>query len=221
MSVVIEHLPLVRSVAGQIAAGAPASVQYEDLVQIGVIGLIKAEERYEPISGVDFGAYARTCIRGAIIDGLREVDAVSRQTRRNLRRVESSKRLLEHRLRRHPTESEAAAELGVPLEEYQATVDADVFLTSYDEILDIEGESFASEEGDPMQQLLDKERLQRAVTAIAALPDRDRKIMTMIYDQNMMFKEIGQVIGLHETRIWKLHKEILCKLRTKLEADDE
>lgn len=221
MSLVIEHLPLVRSVAGQIAAGAPASVQYDDLVQIGVIGLIEAEARYEPVPGVEFGVYARSRIRGAIIDGLREVDVVSRKTRRNLRRLESSKRFLEHRLGRQSTESEAAAELGMPLSEYQGTIDADVLVTSYEEMLDVEGDSVAFEGDDPLQQLLDKERLQRAVDAIAALPDRDRKIMTMIYDKNMMFKEIGQVIGLHETRIWQLHKEILHKLRARLEEGDE
>ena len=221
MSVVLEHMPLVRSVAGQVAAGAPASVQYDDLVQIGAIGLIEAVARYEPVPGVDFGAYARTRIRGAIIDGLREVDVVSRKTRSNLRRLEFSKRLLEHRLGRYPTESEASAEAGIPLKEYQAIVDADVFLTSYEEVLDVEGDSFASKGSDPVQHLLDRERLQRAVDAIATLPDRDRKVLTMIYDQDMKLKDIGQAMGLHETRIGQLHKEILRKLRTMLETADE
>jgi RNA polymerase sigma factor for flagellar operon FliA len=220
-----EYSPLVRRLAHHMMAKLPASVQVDDLIQVGLIGLSEALTRFEASQGVQFETFATQRIRGAMIDELRENDWMSRGSRKSQREIEVALRRLEHRLGRSPAESEIAAELGMNLAEYQALLNK-VRGTQLVYLEDMAGsgdgeDSFldrhvVDNDSDPMQMLRDQRLRQALVDAIKLLPEREQYIMSMYYEKDMNLKEIAAVLGITESRVCQLHSQSIARLRSKM-----
>jgi len=221
-----QYSPLVHRLAHHMIAKLPASVEVDDLIQVGMIGLTEALARYEPSQGVQFETFASQRIRGAMLDELREGDWLSRGSRKMQKDIEHAVQKLEQRLQRAPKESEIASELGVPLAEYQQMLsrvrgaqlvyledmsgkgdDEDHFLDRY---------LPADAQSDP-QSLLGDQRMRSAlIDAINKLPEREQYVMSMYYEHDMNLKEIAAVLGVTESRICQLHSQSIARLRARL-----
>ena len=223
-----QYQPLVRKLAHHMMAKLPASVQVDDLIQVGLIGLSEALARYEVAQGVQFETFATQRIRGAMIDELRDNDWMSRGSRTSQKDIETALRRLEHRLGRSPLESEIAAELGMTLADYQALL-GKVRGTQLVYLEDMTGKGDGEEgflerhdtednHGDPMQVLRDQRLRQSLVGAIKALPEREQYVMSMYYEQDMNLKEIATVLGVTESRVCQLHSQSIARLRAKMRA---
>ena len=216
--------PMVTRIAKQFAARVPANVTFDDLVQAGLIGLLEASRRYDPTSGVPFEAFATPRIRGAMTDELREHDWMSRQKRRDLREVEDAARRLSQRLGRTPTQAEIARELDVPLSEVQDTVaDADVgrpciMPADEDSDADFLEERFASEGPDPSQQCSESQFRRDLAKSIGKLPERERMVMGLYYEQELNLREIAAVMDVTESRVCQIHRQAIERLQDSLSA---
>ena len=223
-----QYQPLVRKLAHHMMAKLPASVQVDDLIQVGLIGLSEALSRYEVAQGVQFETFATQRIRGAMIDELRDNDWMSRGSRKSQKDIEHALRRLEHRLGRAPLESEIAAELGMSLADYQTLLGKVrgtqlVYLEDMNHGGDgedgfLERHESDDSSGDPMEVLRDQRLRQSLVDAIKRLPEREQFVMSMYYEQDMNLKEIAAVLGVTESRVCQLHSQSIARLRTKMRA---
>jgi RNA polymerase sigma factor for flagellar operon FliA len=225
---VSRYLPLVKRIAHHQMARLPANVQLDDLVQNGMIGLLDALARYEEGFGAQFETYAGQRIRGAMLDGLRDNDWLPRQVRREMRRVEASLQRLEQRNGRAPSEGELAEDLGMPLAEYQHLMqEAKGHQLLYlEDFAGEEGEDFldrhlGSSVEDPLALLEDKDLRQHLVKAIAALPEREKLLMALHYDEELNLKEIGEILGVTESRVSQLHSQAIARIRASLLGTDK
>lgn len=215
--------PMVRRVASQMIARLPASVELDDLVQAGMIGLFDALGRYEADMGAQFETFAMQRIRGAMLDELRSGDWLPRSVRRNQRTIERAIQKTEQQLQRTPTEAEVAAELGLSLSDYQQLL-AEARggqLVYIDEAADQDDDDFLdrhlpSKAPDPLEQLRDGRFRMALVEAIKDLPQREQLVMSMYYEQDLHLKEIGAVLGVTESRVSQLHSQAVARLRGKL-----
>lgn len=220
-----QYSPLVRRLAHHMMAKLPPSIQVDDLIQVGLIGLHEALTRYEATQGVQFETFATQRIRGAMIDELRENDWMSRGSRKSQKEIEVALRRLEHQLGRSPVESEIAAQLDMTLLEYQ-TLLGKVKGTQLVYLEDMNGgddgdDSFLDRhmldaEADPLQMLRNQRLRQSLVEAIKNLPEREQYIMSMYYENDMNLKEIAQVLGVTESRVCQLHSQSIARLRAKM-----
>ncbi|AGH74141.1 RNA polymerase sigma factor FliA [Edwardsiella piscicida] len=217
------YAPLVRHEALRLQVRLPASVELDDLLQAGGIGLLHAVERYDAMQGTAFTTYAIQRIRGAMLDELRSRDWVPRSVRRNARGVSAAMQRAEQRLGRTPGDSEIAQEMGIPLEEYQQILlDTNTSqLFSYDEWREEHGDSAEpaleqSEEANPLRQLLESDLRGRVIAAIEALPEREKLVLTLYYQEELNLKEIGAVLEVGESRVSQLHSQAIKRLRTRL-----
>ena len=213
-------IPLVKRVAYHLMARLPPSVQFDDLVQNGMIGLLDALSRYEDGFGAQFETYASQRIRGAMLDGLRENDWLPRQLRKELRRIEAAITQLEHSAGRAPSETELAAALGMPLGEYQKILgDARGHQLVYLEDFSEEGEEdflerhLTDNDADPLKLLEDKNLKLVLIHAIEKLPEREKLMMALYYEQELNLREIGEVMGVSESRVCQLHSQAVTRLR--------
>ena len=216
-----EYAQLVKRLAHQMMARLPSSVQIDDIIQAGMMGLLDAASRYDELHGAQFETYATQRIRGAMLDELRAADWLPRTLRRDMRRIETAISRLQQRLGRSPNESEIAEELKVPLAEYQQMLQKSrgAQLVYYE---DFHGEDnddfferfeFGNNDDDPMD-LLENERFKaELVHAIESLPERERMLMGMLYEQEMNLREIGEVLGVSESRVSQLHSQAVARLR--------
>lgn len=222
-----QYVPLVQRLAHHMIAKLPPNVELDDLIQVGMIGLVDALSRFEESHGVQFETFATQRIRGAMLDELREGDWMSRGSRKSQKQIEQAMHRLEHRLGRTPLESEIAAELQMPLPEYQTLLGRVrgtqlVYLEDIGASADDE-EGFldrhvADEEADPMSLLKDQRLRSALVAAIETLPERERYIMGMYYEQDMNLKEIAAVLGVTESRVCQLHSQSIARLRAKMRS---
>ncbi len=222
-----QYQPLVRRLAHYMMAKLPASVEVDDLIQVGLIGLADALSRYEASQGVQFETFATQRIRGAMLDELRGNDWMSRGSRKSQKEIETTMRRLEHRLGRSPIESEIAAEMGMSLVDYQSLL-GKVRGTQLVYLEDMsrngeEDDSFldrhvADSEADPMKMLRDHRLRESLVAAIKSLPEREQYIMSMYYEQDMNLKEIAAVLDVTESRICQLHSQSIARLRAKMRS---
>ncbi|WP_300658869.1 RNA polymerase sigma factor FliA [Hydrogenophaga sp.] len=220
-----KYSPLVRRLAHHMIAKLPPSVELDDLIQVGMIGLTEAIARFEPTQGVQFETFASQRIRGAMIDELREGDWMSRGSRKSQKDIEQAVSRLQQKLQRVPKESEIAAELGMPLADYQHLL-AKVRGTQLVYLEDISGDSddedgfldrhMGDSEADPSAKLQDHRMRTALVAAINVLPEREQQIMSMYYEHDMNLKEIAAVLGVTESRICQLHSQSIARLRSKL-----
>jgi RNA polymerase sigma factor for flagellar operon FliA len=219
-----QYSPLVRRLAHQMIAKLPANVELDDLIQVGMIGLNDALSRFDAGQGVQFETFATQRIRGAMLDELRGADWMSRGNRKHQRDIESALHRVEQRLGRAPTESEIAAEMGLPLADYQSLL-AKVRGTQLVYLEDIGGDDgendfldrhVAEEGADPLAMLSDHRMRMALVEAIKNLPEREQYVMSMYYEEDMNLKEIAAVLGVTESRVCQLHSQAIARLRTKL-----
>jgi len=217
------HAPLVKRIAYHLLARLPANVQVDDLIQAGMIGLLEAGKKYDSSKGASFETYAGIRIRGAMLDEVRKGDWVPRSVHRNTRMVSEAIRAIEARVGRDAKDQEVAAELKLSLEDYYGilsdTLGSRMF--SFDDLLE-DGEQGGLREDastahfEPSRDLED-ERFQAALAdAIANLPERERLVLALYYDEELNLKEIGEVLGVSESRVSQLHSQCAARLRARL-----
>lgn len=217
-----EYAPLVRRIAHHLMARLPSHVVLEDLLQSGMMGLLEAARRYDSGKGASFETYAGIRIRGAIIDEVRRGDWTPRSVHRNGRRISEAIAQVEHRTGRDATDAEVAAELGIGLAEYHALLQdsVDSRLFSYDQLTDSAEDSpveqFASPDPDPGSKLEGEGFRQALAQAISTLPERERLVLSLYYDEELNLKEIGQILGVSESRVSQIHSQAALRLRGRL-----
>ncbi|MGB9108331.1 MAG: RNA polymerase sigma factor FliA [Telluria sp.] len=218
-----EHMPLVKRLAHQMKAKLPPSVEVDDLIQAGMIGLLDAINRYEENHGAQFETYAVLRIRGAMLDELRSNDWMPRSTRQNMRKVEQAMAALQQQLGRPPSESEIAKSLKLPLADYQEMLgdSGGHQLVYYEDFHDEDGndswlDRYAVDDDDPLRALLETDFRQAVIDAIDNLPPREKILMGLYYEEELNLKEIGAVMGVSESRVSQLHSQAVGRLRTYL-----
>jgi RNA polymerase sigma factor for flagellar operon FliA len=219
-AVIEAHLPLVKRIAYHLMSRLPASVEADDLIQAGLIGLLDAVARFDDSQGAHFETYATQRVRGAMLDELRDSDWASRTLRKASRQIETAIHVLQQRLQRPPTEQEIAGQLGIGIHEYfellsdtrgaQLVYYEDLNASDNEDFL----ERFVGELAAGPFEILSDQHFKKALTkAVVELPDREKTIMGMYYEQEMNFKEIGSVLGVSESRICQLHGQAIARLR--------
>ena len=217
--------PLVNRMARHIAAGVPSSVEVGDLVQCGMIGLWDAAKRYEN-EGAEFETYATHRIRYAMLDMLRDADALPRSVRRNLRSVEATISRLEQKHGRAPTEAEIAKAMNMKLADYQRLLQdgRGYQMLSYEDFTADEDDSFldryaVDHQADPLHVLEDLSLRETLIAAIDNLPAREKAVMGMYYEQELTLKQIGEVLGVTESRVSQIHTQAVARLRVGLKGN--
>jgi RNA polymerase sigma factor for flagellar operon FliA len=220
---IIEFTPLVKRIAYHMLTRLPASVQVDDLIQAGMIGLLDAVSRYEGSYGRQFESYAAQRIRGSILDELREADWLPRSIRKKMRSIETAVSLLEQRNGCSPSEQELAKELNMTLDEYHETLQSarGAQLIYYEDFQQDDEEPFldrlcSDSESDPLNALLDDNFRTQLIAAIDNLPPREKQVMGMHYEQEMNLREIGEVLGVSESRVCQLHTQAIARLRSRM-----
>jgi RNA polymerase sigma factor for flagellar operon FliA len=217
-----DYAPLVKRIAYQLAARLPASVQVDDLMQAGMLGLLDALQNFDEHQGAQFETYASQRIRGAMLDELREIDWAPRSVRKNAREIEQTISTLQQKLGRAPMEQEIADAMGVTLAEYQSML-ADVrghMLLYYEDFHDEEGDpvelNLPDSRATPFEALHDAGLRSALIRAIEALPEREKMVMAMYYQEDLNLKEIGAVLGVSESRVCQIHTQAVMRLRSML-----
>jgi RNA polymerase sigma factor FliA len=225
---VVAYSPLVKYVAGRMASGLPAHVEEADLISYGLVGLINAIERFEVEREIKFETYAITRIKGSIIDELRSLDWVPRSVRARAREIEKANAKLEHQLQRAPTDEEMAAELKMGVEEFQdALVQiSNSTIAALDELWSVSDSSgdavslldtLTDESAPDPAAVMDQTDLKdRVADAIARLPEREKLVVALYYYENLTLREIGEVLGVTESRVSQLHTKAVLRLRGRL-----
>lgn len=222
---ILQFAPLVRYVVGRMAVTLPSTVDQEDLYGYGVIGLIHAIERFSLDRGVKFETFAITRIRGAIIDELRSQDWVPRSVRSRARELSTAVAQLEGELKRAPDEAEIAQAMGLTLMELHALQgEATSPFLSLDELVQVGDDghsitwldSMVESKPGPVAQLEETEFVDQMAQAIDALPERERLLLSLYYNDGLTLKEIGAVMGVSESRVCQLHTQATLRLRTRL-----
>lgn len=223
---IVYYSPFVKYVAGRVLASLPRHFDEEDLVSYGIIGLIDAIERFEIDRNLRFETYAIPRIKGAIIDELRSIDWVPRSVRTKARAVEQAVTHLEATLRRTPNDAEVAAELDMSVGEFHKALRkiSTVGMMALDEVLrggdrserSTLGETLPDGSWGPVDTFEAKESKEALVAAVAAMPDRERTVLMMYYYDGLTLTEIGQVLGVTESRVCQIHTKALRQLRSKL-----
>ncbi len=218
-----DFAPLVKRIAYHMMLRMPASVQVDDLIQAGMIGLIEASQKYDASRGASFETYAGIRIRGAIVDEMRRGDWVPRSVHRNARRVARAVAAVEARTGRDASDAEVAAELEVSLEEYfEMLQDANGSrLFSYEETFgeedsNIDASEHSSAFASPLEGVQREGLKQALAEAITQLPERERMVLALYYDQELNLKEIGLVLGVSESRVSQIHSQAAARLRNRL-----
>lgn len=220
-----QYAYLVKRIALHMIARLPASVQLDDLIQAGMIGLLEAAQKFDGSKGASFETYAGIRIRGAIVDEMRRGDWVPRSVHRNARRIAETMNYLEGRLGREATDAEIAAEMEVSLDEYHAMANDSVSgrLFSLDETLHEEEinttQIAVSEMLQGPAEVTQRRALQKDLArAIDELPEREKLVLSLYYEEEMNLKEIGLVLGVSESRVSQIHTQAALKLKKKLSS---
>ncbi len=215
---VLGHAELVKRIAYHMVGRLPPSVDVDDLIQAGMIGLIEAAANFTSDRGANFSTYAGIRIRGAMLDELRKVDWTPRSVHRKAREVAEAVRKVENELGRDARDVEVAASMGLALEDYHHllvdSLGARVF--SLDQLED-ESEIEAAAEG-PLAEVEQADFREAIVEAIQTLPEREQLVMSLYYEQEMNLKEIGAVLNLTESRVCQIHGQALGRLRARLQV---
>lgn len=216
-----EYAPLVKRIAHHLMARLPASVSLDDLIQSGMLGLLEAAKRYEPGRGASFETYVGIRIKGAMLDELRKGDWTPRSVHRNARQIAETMRQLEHQLGRDPTDAEVASAMGLSQTEYYNTLkDArGTKLFHFTELSDDDGEYIFKQATDQSDLSSDIEReslFKSLVQAIEGLPEREKLVLALYYTEQLNLKEIGEVLGVSESRVSQIHSQAALRLRSKM-----
>lgn len=219
--VVNKHAALVKRIAYHLMSRLPPSVQADDLIQAGMIGLLEASRNYDAGQGASFETYAGIRIRGAMLDEIRRNDWAPRSVHRKARKLADAVRQIESRERRDARDHEVAKELNLTLDEYhQILQDASGYLVMSFDDMGVDNEAIASELADRSPGPIDKvqnDAFKRSLSdAISSLPEREKLVMTLYYDEELNLREIGAVIGVSESRVSQIHSQALIRLQARL-----
>jgi len=228
-ALILNYSPLVKYVAGRLASGLPQSVDTADLISYGIFGLIDAIKKFDPGRAIKFETYAIARIKGAIIDELRALDWVPRSVRSRAREIEASYLALENQFKRVPSDQEVADHMGVTLKEFQAILTKLSYtsVVSFEELWvggdKDEGQSALGSikddsAEDPVAIFESVEIKDILAGAIERLPDREKTVIALYYYEGLTLKEIGQVLGVTESRVSQLHTKAVLRLRARLHA---
>ena len=224
---ILTYAPLVKYVAGRLGSGLPAHVEEGDLISYGLLGLISAIERYDPDRDIKFETYAIVRIKGAIIDELRALDWVPRSVRSRAREIERAIAELESKLGRAPTDDEIAGKIGISEDELEESL-ADISRSSIaalDELWSVSGEGDQvslldtiedTDAPSPAEALDETDVRETLADAIARLPEREKLVITLYYYEELTLREIGEVLGVTESRVSQLHTKAVLRLRSRL-----
>ncbi|MEO6392663.1 MAG: FliA/WhiG family RNA polymerase sigma factor [Pyrinomonadaceae bacterium] len=217
------HLPLVKFTADRLAAKLPPTVDREDLVGAGMLGLLDAVDKYDPQRGVLFKTYAEMRVRGAMLDSLRTLDWAPRSMRRRARAVEATFAELEQQFNRPASEEEVALELGMPLPDFHLLLGdlRGLTITELDQPANEDANSQVKripvDHGStPFMQYERAETRERLAHAIDGLPPRDRQVVALYYLEELSMKEIGSMLGVTESRVSQIHTQAVLRLRSAL-----
>jgi RNA polymerase sigma factor for flagellar operon FliA len=224
-AIVLEHLSLVRAIAVRVHESLPVHVDLDDLVHAGVLGLFDAAQKYNPGKKVVFSSYAKHRIKGAILDSLRQLDWASRDLRRRHKQVEAATRELAAVLHRNPTQAEVGEKMGVGEERWRRMMIElrNVGLVSASgrpqDQEDSAAPDFPAEAGTQPDSMCSHEQLRVYLRlALSALPDRYKQVVQLYYTDEMTMREIGDKMGINESRVSQIHKSALQKMATALQA---
>jgi RNA polymerase sigma factor for flagellar operon FliA len=227
---ILNYSPLVKFVAGRVATNLPHSVESADLISYGLFGLIDAIEKYEPERGIKFETYAIARIRGAIMDELRALDWVPRSVRSRARDIERAIVALETRLMRTPEDSEVAEELGITLKELHDSYSKLSYtsVVSFEDLWSTGGDRddrpaaatvIEDKNADNPAEVFEVEEMKEILAgAIERLSERERTVIALYYYEGLSLKEIGQILGVTESRVSQMHTKAVLRLRARLHA---
>ena len=228
-AVIMEYAPMIKYVASRIALRLPPHIEVDDLISVGVLGLMDAIGKYDPNRGAKFKTYAEFRVRGAILDELRSMDWVPRSVRQKATSVDAVVQKLQAKLGRPPSDEEVAKEMGVSLDEFFRTLNQ----TQNIPILSLEDLGIAKESGeqkslldclagksdsDPQTQLRLNELKEIIAKAIDTLPEKERLMISLYYYEELTMKEIGEILSITESRVSQIHSKAVFRLRTKLKS---
>jgi len=223
--IVLQYAPLVKRIAHHLLLRMPSSVQVDDLVQSGMIGLLEAARKYDLSKGASFETYAGIRIRGAMLDEIRKGDWAPRSVHRKSRQVADAIRNVEMRTGTDARDQDVAMELEMSLEDYHAILQdaSGSRLFSFDDMLEGDDsmiEKVAGEVPNPLDGLQSDMFRGELAAAIATLPEREQLVLALYYDEELNLKEIGQVLGVSESRVSQIHTQAALRLRTRLNGWD-
>lgn len=215
------YAPLVKRIAHHLIARLPASVQVDDLIQSGMIGLLEASRSFDATKGASFETFAGIRIRGSMIDEVRRGDWAPRSVHRNARRLQDAMSRVGKRLGRDPIDQEVAAELGISVSEYHAMAQDSLCskLFSFEDLSESDDDPIgriAGSEPSPEQHLQREALRTNLAGAIGQLPERERLVLALYYDEELNLKEIGLILGVSESRVSQIHSQAALRLRSKL-----
>jgi RNA polymerase sigma factor for flagellar operon FliA len=220
-----KYLPLVSSIAARLAMTLPEHVGQDDLYSAGLIGLLQALRNYDPTCGASFETYARTRVRGAMLDELRKMDWVPRTVHEKARKIQAVMAKLEQKLGRSPTEAQMAKELNLSMNEYgkllseirpAAFVCLDT-VSSEDDTGDLYEVVANSADESPLEKISQRELKQVILERLKELPDMQRKVLALYYGEEMHLREIAEVVGLTESRICQIHAQAILSIRAYIQ----
>jgi RNA polymerase sigma factor for flagellar operon FliA len=227
---ILNYAPLVKYVAGRVSSGLPPNIEYADLVSYGIFGLIDAIEKYDPDRGIKFETYAIARIKGAIIDELRSIDWVPRSIRFKARELEKSYVVLENELKRLPNDEEVAKHMNIPLEELHQLLQQMSFisLVALDELWNVGGDKGDkvslvdtledARVKDPSKTYEIEEMKRILADAINRLPEREKIVISLYYYEGLTLREIGEVLGVTESRVCQMHTKAILRLKGRLSS---
>jgi RNA polymerase sigma factor for flagellar operon FliA len=230
---ILAYAPLVKYVAGRMSSGLPAHIDEADLISYGLLGLIGAVERFDPGRDIKFETYAVSRIKGSIIDELRSLDWVPRSVRSKAREIERACARLENDLQRAPTDEEICEELAMTRDEFHYTLTqiSNTSIVALDELWSISGSDGDQaslidtledpKSKDPARMLDLSEMKARLAAAIDALPKREKIVIALYYYENLTLREIGEVLGVTESRVSQLHTKAILRLKGRLRDEIE
>jgi len=218
---VVLHEPLVKRIAYHLMSRLPASVQADDLIQAGMIGLIEASRKFDPEQGASFETYAGIRIRGAMLDEIRRTDWTPRSVHRKAREVAEAVRKIENAVGRDARDVEVAEEMGLSLDDYhkilQDSTGCRIFSFEDPGTLGDEGYPQSNRQpNQPLETLQKSDFKQGLAEEIKGLPERERLVMALYYDEELNLREIGEILGVSESRVCQIHGQALIRLRARM-----